>query len=543
MSSEQITTLGAAILAGNISTGATSLTFTNAVNMPTQGTFRIRIDDQIYKVTGVSGSTYTIESESFSGNVDAAHSIGAEIEEVLTAEALRELLKELNGASVPAGGSLTTGNVLQVSGAGALSYGPLSLAGGANYVTGVLPTVNQASQALGGDLSGTTANGTVAKINGSSVPAGGSLTTGNLLAVTGAGALGYAPLNLAGGANYVTGVLPKANQGAQDVGGDLTGSTSSATVAKVKGTAVGTAAGSLTTGQILRVTGVSAADWGPIDLANANAVTGVLPQGYIGAGFQTQTAKAANYTVLTTDLDIPVDSTAGSFTVTLPASPSDASRFTITDVTGGCGGFLVTVAGGGHNIGPSSTFGMRDAFASLTVQYNSAHSVWVVIRYTSRQPPLWYSAVRHVTRSAATNASGNGAVGTRFFANDDFTCIGVRFYWIVASSKSVKVSLWDDSGTRLGSATVTVASTGVCGGFFSGVSLTAYARYRVSAWQTDGLNYTANSTTPYITGSNNGGVGVFWDTVKLFANSSGDLVPNTVATSETYGVEPILLYP
>ncbi len=45
----------------------------------------------------------------------------------------------LNGATVPAGGSLTTGNALQVTGAGALGYGPVQLDGGVNYVTGIAP--------------------------------------------------------------------------------------------------------------------------------------------------------------------------------------------------------------------------------------------------------------------------------------------------------------------------------------------------------------------------------------------------------------------
>jgi hypothetical protein len=53
----------------------------------------------------------------------------------------------INGATVPAGGALTTGNVLQVSGAAALSYGPVNVAGGSNYVTGVLPVANVALRA------------------------------------------------------------------------------------------------------------------------------------------------------------------------------------------------------------------------------------------------------------------------------------------------------------------------------------------------------------------------------------------------------------
>lgn len=52
----------------------------------------------------------------------------------------------LNGATVPAAGALTTGNVLQVTGPGALSYAALNLAGGTNVVTGVLPLANTAAQ-------------------------------------------------------------------------------------------------------------------------------------------------------------------------------------------------------------------------------------------------------------------------------------------------------------------------------------------------------------------------------------------------------------
>jgi hypothetical protein len=74
-------------------------------------------------------------------------------------------------------------------------------------------------KAAAGDLSGSYFTGpTVAKVNGSSVPAGGSLTTGNVLQVTGSAALGYAALNLAGGSNYVTGTLPNTNLPAATTG-------------------------------------------------------------------------------------------------------------------------------------------------------------------------------------------------------------------------------------------------------------------------------------------------------------------------------------
>jgi len=77
---------------------------------------------------------------------------------------------------------------------------------GTNYVA--------ATVVVGGDLTSTSNIAqTVSKINGSSVPAGGSLTTGNGLYVTGPSALGYSALNLQGGTGWVTGTLPVANGG------------------------------------------------------------------------------------------------------------------------------------------------------------------------------------------------------------------------------------------------------------------------------------------------------------------------------------------
>lgn len=69
------------------------------------------------------------------------------------------------------------------------------------------------SGSASGDLSGAYPGATVAKVNGSTVPAGGALTTGNVLQVSGASALSYSPVNLAGGANYVSGTLAAGNGG------------------------------------------------------------------------------------------------------------------------------------------------------------------------------------------------------------------------------------------------------------------------------------------------------------------------------------------
>jgi hypothetical protein len=78
-------------------------------------------------------------------------------------------------------------------------------------VTGVLPSANAPSHT--GDVTGAHSATVVAKVNGATVPAAGALTTGNSLHVSGASALSYSALNLAGGSGWVTGTLPVGNGG------------------------------------------------------------------------------------------------------------------------------------------------------------------------------------------------------------------------------------------------------------------------------------------------------------------------------------------
>ena len=141
------------------------------------------------------------------------------------------------------------------------STGPTGPTGPAPAGTGI---VTVAAGVLGtpGPLTGdTTTTGaglvtTTVAINGSTVPAGGALTRGNVLQVTGAGALSYAPVNLAGGVNFVTGALPTANQVAQSLTltGDVTSSSGTTASAATVCVAITGAAGSVpiaSTGNVL----------------------------------------------------------------------------------------------------------------------------------------------------------------------------------------------------------------------------------------------------------------------------------------------------
>lgn len=145
----------------------------------------------------------------------------------------------------------------------------------------------------GGDLTGTSTLQTVVALYGATVPASGALTTGNVLQVTGIKTLAYGAVNLAGGANFVTGLLPLGNQAAptgtgpvkvsagawvaaatkialNDTTNDVTG-----TLGVVNG---GTGLSALGTGlQVLRTNaGATAMEWATITATITGADTQVL---------------------------------------------------------------------------------------------------------------------------------------------------------------------------------------------------------------------------------------------------------------------------
>lgn len=138
---------------------------------------------------------------------------------------------------------------------------------------------------LTGDVTGDLAGGLlISKIGGLNV---GTLTgsVGNVLKITSTNNLGVEAVNLAGGANHVTGVLPAANhpdastsaKGIIQLAGDIAGTSTAVTVPKINGASV-PIAGTLVTGNVLKVSGTSSLSYGAINLAGgSNHVIGVLP--------------------------------------------------------------------------------------------------------------------------------------------------------------------------------------------------------------------------------------------------------------------------
>lgn len=99
---------------GGLFPGITLVTVTDASLWPGTGTFRLFVDQEILEVTGVSGNDVTVIRGAES-TTDSFHAQGAEITNILTAEALNGLI-----ASITTGPAGTPGTVFR-DGAGAPS--------------------------------------------------------------------------------------------------------------------------------------------------------------------------------------------------------------------------------------------------------------------------------------------------------------------------------------------------------------------------------------------------------------------------------------
>lgn len=131
--------------------------------------------------------------------------------------------------------------------------------------------------------------------------------------------------------------------------------------------------GDTTTGAFLNASGVLGLT------ANADeliTLDGVKTQVTIDAGQILQT-RAGGATTLT-DADYIYLVTAGSVTVTLPASPTEGQKFIIKDRDGSAsGGTPITIAGNGNNIDGNANIVLKRKYGAFTMVYSGTE--WNII--------------------------------------------------------------------------------------------------------------------------------------------------------------------
>ena len=275
----------------------------------------------------------------------------------VTGSSSSTVLYSIDGYVLPNPGAYT--GLLQSAG-GTLSWGAVNL-GSSLYVTGVLPTANQAAQTITGitgdaSFTGTTASGTITldTVN-SDVGTFGSSTQVSQVTVNGKG--------LITAISNVT--LPTSYPPNGSAGGDLSGSYPNPTVAAINGTSV---PASPTANYVLTATSGTAATWGLIVNANVSA-TAAIAGTKISPNFGSQnvstTGSVTSNSLISNSLD-----TASAGTLSIGATNANAMMLGNSSMTVSILGNLA-VAGTTTTIS-SNTVNVTDRVINLN--YSSAYN-------------------------------------------------------------------------------------------------------------------------------------------------------------------------
>lgn len=161
-------------------------------------------------------------------------------------------------------------------------------------------------------------------------------------------------------------------------------------------------------------------------------------------------------------------------------------------------------------------------------------------------------------------ANGNFTVGLQFALTSAATITGLRFYYPDGVSRTIKVSIWDDTNARVATTSASYSGAGVqTVTFASSVSVTSghlYKHWFATTYETSGTIY-IRYNTPDSNGVNifqpgtGAGAGAFTYSTAFMAGphflfiqpcyAAGDAVPNTgnAGGGESFPVEPVFTIP
>lgn len=97
---ERIVNDAESVLSAAITSGATSLAVASAAKFPTDGVFRVRIDNEIIRVNSVSGTTFNV-TRGVDGTVTASHVRGSQVAAIVTEDGFNRVLTERGFPMVP----------------------------------------------------------------------------------------------------------------------------------------------------------------------------------------------------------------------------------------------------------------------------------------------------------------------------------------------------------------------------------------------------------------------------------------------------------
>ena len=167
------------------------------------------------------------------------------------------------------------------------------------------------------------------------------------------------------------------NANPTEVGGSVTSVSGTGTVNGITLTGTVTSSGNLTLGGTLANVDLSSQVTGTLPVANGgtNGTTAATARASLSAN-ALPILKGVSYTAVVGEF---VTATAGSITITLPASPSAGDTVTIKDGTGAAATTTFTVGRNGSNIASSGTDLIFDKnFAEITMTYIDGTIGWSV---------------------------------------------------------------------------------------------------------------------------------------------------------------------